>query len=165
MTILPSVRAKVCKRSMNLPSLHVSTLFFPRCLCTPHARHGFICFDAVNEIQLSELWSSDSTFCLHVHLFHWNISRAENRSNYSHLLASLLWKCLYFRIPGVSIFKMSLFVFDTLHLCLYILAINVNSNKSNLNQIIFIIQSPKSQPLFASEGFTMCTAVTPPPSL
>lgn len=61
------------------------------------------------------------------HLFHSNISPAENRSNYSHLLASLLWKCLYFRIPGVGISKMSAFLFSSLYLHLQTHAMNVNS--------------------------------------
>lgn len=101
---------------------------FPRCLCAPWPRHGSICFDAVKEIQLNELWPSDCSPLPSAHLFHWSIFGAESRSNYFNLLALLLWKCLYFKIPGISISKMSVFVFASLHLHLYILAITVSSD-------------------------------------
>lgn len=89
--------------------------------------------------QLHLLWCCEGNsiewtlaFRLHLqpsaHLFHWSIIGAESRSNYSHRLALLLWKCLYFKIPGISISIMSVFLLATLHLHLYILAINVTSD-------------------------------------
>lgn len=105
-------------RSWNFPTLL-------RCVPSPRLYLLWCCEG--NSME----WTS--TFRLHLlpsaHLFHWSTISAESRSNYSHLLALLFWKWLYFKSAGISISKMCVFVFAILHLHFYILTINVTSDR------------------------------------
>lgn len=121
LTVAPAVQ-EVAETAFTA-RLHAPGIF-PRCLCAPRPRHSSICFDAVKEIQLNELWPSDSTSCLLL-IYSTEASLVQKAGQ----IILIFWPCCsgnvsIFRFQASVFPNMSVFVFAALHLHLSIPAMS-----------------------------------------